>query len=56
MILQCLHQLLLFPGQWTQHVLQLGKQRMLDRLPVGGEGGAQAIHRLVDLSCLSTVY
>ena len=45
--LQGLHQLLLFPGQWPQHVFQLWKQRMLDRLPVGGEGGAHCIHGLL---------
>ena len=41
--LQGLHQLLLLLGERTQHALQLGKQGMLDRLPVGGEGDAQAI-------------
>ena len=45
--LQGLHQLLLFRGQWPQHVFQLWKQRMLDRLPVGGEGGAHCIHGLL---------
>ena len=45
---QSLHQLLLFPGQRTQHGLQLGEQRTLDRLPIGGEGTTQAVHGLFD--------
>ena len=46
--LESLHQLLLFPGQRTQHGLQLGEQRTLDRLPIGGEGTTQAVHGLFD--------
>ena len=45
--LQGLHQLLLFFGQWTQRLLQPREQRTLDRLPVGGERGAQGIHGLL---------
>ena len=46
--LESLHQLLLFPGQRTQHGLQLGEQRTLDRLPIGGEGTTQAVHGVFD--------
>ena len=50
-----LHQLLLLCGQWPQHLLQLGKQRMLDGLPVGGERGAQEIHCLLLLTALESL-
>ena len=42
--LQGLHQLLLLRGQWPQLLLQIGKQRILNRLPVGGEGISHTTH------------